>query len=74
MSRFCVAVSLIALCFGGGRAESGAVILDTKFDAYVQQLCDVLHVPGISVAVVRRDSFESKVRAIFEHVDRSDPV
>jgi hypothetical protein len=63
MSRLCVAISLFALCFGGGRAESDAVILDAKFNAYVQQLCDVLHVPGISVAVVRRDSFESKVRS-----------
>jgi hypothetical protein len=74
MSRFRVAISLIALCFSSGRAEPDAGFLDSKFDAYVQQLCDVLHVPGISVAVVRRDSFESKVRAIFEHVHRSDPV
>jgi hypothetical protein len=74
MFGFCVILSLFALRFGGGRAGSSSVILDDKFDAYVQQLCDVLHVPGISVAVVRRDSFESKVRTIFEHVHQSGPV
>jgi hypothetical protein len=36
-------------------------LLDAGLDAYVQQICDDLHVPGLSLAVVRRDSFESKV-------------
>jgi hypothetical protein len=61
MSRFSVAISLFAWCFVCGLAESGAVLLDAGLDAYVQQICDDLHVPGLSLAVVRRDSFESKV-------------
>jgi hypothetical protein len=62
MSRFSVALSLFAGCFVCGLAESGAVVLEAGFDTYVQQICDDLHVPGLSLAVVRKDSFESKVR------------
>jgi hypothetical protein len=62
MSRFSVAISLFALCLACTLAESGAVVLDAGLDAYVQQICDDLHVPGLSLAVVRRDSFESKVK------------
>jgi hypothetical protein len=61
MSRFSVAISLFAWCFVSDLAESGAVLLDASLDAYVQQICDDLHVPGLSLAVVRKDSFESKV-------------
>jgi hypothetical protein len=54
-------VSLFAWCFVCSLAESGTVLLDASLDAYVQQICDDLHVPGLSLAVVRKDSFESKV-------------
>jgi hypothetical protein len=36
-------------------------LLDAGLDAYVQQICDDLHVPGLSLAAIRKDSFESKV-------------
>jgi hypothetical protein len=62
MSRFSVVISLFAWRLGFGLAISGAVVLDAGLDTYVQQICDDLHVPGLSLAVVRRDSFESKVR------------
>jgi len=62
MSRHLFAILLLALCCVRGSAASGAVVLDAGFDAFVQQLLDVLHVPGLSLAVVRRDTFESKVR------------
>lgn len=63
MSRYLsVVVLFFALCCICSSAESGAVVLDAGFDAFVQQLLDVLHVPGLSLAVIRSDTFESKVR------------
>lgn len=62
MSRYLSVVALVALYCVCGSADSDTVVLDAGFDAFVQQLLDVLHVPGLSLAVVRRDTFESKVR------------
>lgn len=62
MSRNSVVISLFVLCFFHGLARSDATVLDASFDVFVQQLLDVLHVPGLGLAVVRTDSFESKVR------------
>ena len=71
MSRYFVVVLLLALPFVCGSVGSGAVVLDAGFDAFVQQLLDVLRVPGLSLAVVRRDSFESKVEPQIFHVHES---
>jgi len=62
MFQYLLAILLLALCCASDSAASSAVVLDAGFDAHVQQLLDVLHVPGLSLAVVRRESFESKVR------------
>jgi len=62
MFRYLFAILIFALCCVCGSAESGAVVFDAGFDAFVEQLLDVLHVPGLSLAVVRKDTFESKVR------------
>ena len=64
MSRY-FAIFLLTLGLVPGLVESSTVVLDASFDAYVQQLLELLHVPGLSIAVVRRDSIESKVRFIF---------
>jgi hypothetical protein len=61
MSQLFVSISLLAWCFVCVLAVSGAVLLDAGLDAYVQQICDDLHVPGLSLAAIRKDSFESKV-------------
>lgn len=52
---------LFASCFVSASTEPGSVALDAAFDKFVLQLCDALHVPGISLAVVHKHSFESKV-------------
>jgi hypothetical protein len=62
MSRHSVIISLIVWCLLHGLAKSDTPVLDAGFDTFVQQLCNVLHVPGLGLAVVRTDSFESKVR------------
>lgn len=48
-------------CFFLASAESGAIVLDAEFDKFVLQLCDALHVPGLSLAVIDKHSFKSKV-------------
>lgn len=62
MIRYLFATVCYAFCFVCSLAESDTSVLDAGFDAFVEQLLDVLHVPGLSLAVVRSDSFESKVR------------
>ena len=52
---------LFASCFVSASPGSGNVVLDADFDRFVLQLCDTLHIPGISVAVINKHSFESKV-------------
>lgn len=71
MSRYFVIVLLFALPFVCGSAGSSAVVLDASFDAFVQQQLDVLRVPGLSLAVVRKDSFESKVKTHIFHVHKN---
>lgn len=52
---------LFASCFVSASTKPDSVVLDDAFDEFVLQLCDALHVPGISLAVVQKHSFESKV-------------
>lgn len=52
---------LSASCFVSALPEPNDVLLDAGFDKFILQLCDALHIPGISVAVVHKHSFESKV-------------
>lgn len=54
-------ILLFASCFVSASTKPDSVVLDAAFDKFVLQLCDALHVPGISLAVVHRQSFESKV-------------
>ncbi|THY55074.1 hypothetical protein D6C98_04297 [Aureobasidium pullulans] len=60
MSRPLFAAVIFAASFVSPSTATGAVVLDATFDVFVQQLCDALHVPGLSLAVVHRDSIESK--------------
>ncbi|KEQ62188.1 beta-lactamase/transpeptidase-like protein, partial [Aureobasidium melanogenum CBS 110374] len=49
-----------ASCFVSALPESEDVLLDAGFDKFILQLCDTLHIPGISVAVVHKHSVGSK--------------
>jgi hypothetical protein len=62
MSQYLVTVLILAFRFVCSSADSAATVLDPGFEIFVQQLLDVLHVPGLSLAVVRKDSYKSKVR------------
>ncbi|KAK6001313.1 hypothetical protein QM012_002644 [Aureobasidium pullulans] len=41
-------------------SQPSAIVLDAEFDKLVPQICDTLHIPGLSLAVVHKHSFESK--------------
>ncbi|KAG9604015.1 beta-lactamase/transpeptidase-like protein, partial [Aureobasidium melanogenum] len=49
---------LFASCFVSASPEH--IVLDAEFDKFVRQVCDALHIPGISVAVIHKHSFQSK--------------
>ncbi|KAG9664994.1 beta-lactamase/transpeptidase-like protein, partial [Aureobasidium melanogenum] len=51
---------LFASCFVSASPESDDIVLDAEFDKFVLEVCDALHIPGISVAVINKHSFKSK--------------
>ncbi|KAG9527791.1 beta-lactamase/transpeptidase-like protein, partial [Aureobasidium melanogenum] len=52
--------SLFASCFASASPELDGIVLDAEFDKFVLEVCDTLHIPGISVAVINKHSFKSK--------------
>jgi hypothetical protein len=52
---------LFASCFASAPSELDGIVLDAEFDKFVLEVCDTLHIPGISVAVINKHSFQSKV-------------